>query len=277
MILDISNKEHLPIINMYKKCKGITLVEKYLPKLSQLNKMYVINCIEDWEKVEHEFPIDMMTVRCDCLQGVNGNLPSGQTFSRDRVGQYIKQVKEKVPDAVIILEDMKKGSNERIHTKGGVTLDIKIGDHIYIDYVGPGFDARELCEGKAVHESWNIPWEEVPFMEDNAIKKYKITEVNEKEYIETAKERMQFLIKAFPDKKHEIVESMPKNYNGISMQIFRNIKNEVIFPLWIIHEQLLKDGLENFGVEINIVEDGTLVPMEIAVSERFKIIDSAER
>ncbi|MCI8362002.1 MAG: hypothetical protein HFJ41_02490 [Clostridia bacterium] len=277
MILDIRNKEHLPIINMYKKCKGITLVEKYLPKLSQLNKMYVIDCIEDWEKVEHEFPTDMMTVRCDCLEGINGKLPSGQTFSRNRVEEYIKEVKEKVPNAIIILEDMKKGSNERIHTQGGITLDIKIGDYIYIDYVGQGFDARELCEGKAVHESWNIPWEEVAFMEDTAIKKYKIAEVNTKEYIETAKERMQFLTNAFPDKKNEIVESMPKKYNGISMQIFRDVRDQVIFPLWIIHEQLLRDGLDNFVVEINIVEDGTLVPMEIAVSERFKIIDSIER
>lgn len=277
MILDIKNKEHLPIINMYKKCKGITLVEKYLPKLSQLNKMYVIDCIEDWKKVEDEFPIDMMTVRCDCLEGVNGKLPSGQTFSRNRVKEYIKEVKEKVPNAVIILEDMKKGSNERIHTKGGVTLDIKIGDHIYMDYVGPGFDARELCEGKAVHESWNIPWEEVPFLEDTAIKTYKITEVNSKEYIETAKERIQFLINAFPDKKHEIIETMPKNYKKIDIKIFRDVRNQIIFPLWIIHEQLLRDGLENFGVEVNIVEDGTLVPMEIQVSERFKRIDNIER
>ena len=27
----------------------------------------------------------MMTARCDCPKGVNGKLPSGQTFNRDRV------------------------------------------------------------------------------------------------------------------------------------------------------------------------------------------------
>ena len=30
MILDLNKKEHLPMINMYKKCKGIALVDKYL-------------------------------------------------------------------------------------------------------------------------------------------------------------------------------------------------------------------------------------------------------
>ena len=270
MILDLSKKEHLPMINMYKKCKGIALVDKYLPKLSPLNKMYVINSLEDWEKVEHEFPVQMMTARCDCPKGVNGKLPNGQTFNRDRVRGYIEEVKSAVPDAVIILEDMKSGSNERIHTQGGVNLDIQIGDYVYIDYVGPGFDCRELCTGKAAHETWNIPWNEVPFLKDSAITKYKTSEISQEEYVETAKERILFLIKAFPDRKEEILQTMPKRYNGISRQIFRDVREQVIFPLWLQHEQLLRDGLGSFGVEVNVVEDGTLVPMEIEVPDRFK-------
>ena len=270
MILDLSKKEHLPMINMYKKCKGIALVDKYLPKLSPLNKMYVINSLEDWEKVEHEFPVQMMTARCDCPKGVNGKLPNGQTFNRDRVRGYIEEVKSAVPDAVIILEDMKSGSNERIHTQGGVNLDIQIGDHVYIDYVGPGFDCRELCTGKAAHETWNIPWNEVPFLKDSEITKYKTSEISQEEYVETAKERILFLIKAFPDRKDEILQTMPKRYNGISRQIFRDVREQVIFPLWLQHEQLLRDGLGSFGVEVNVVEDGTLVPMEIEVPDRFK-------
>lgn len=270
MILDLNKKEHLPMINTYKKCKGIALVDRYLPKLSPLNKMYVINSMEDWKKVENEFPIQMMTARCDCPKGINGKLPNGQTFNRDRVRGYIEEVKSAVPDAVIILEDMKSDSNERIHTQGGVNLDIQIGDHVYMDYVEPGFDCRELCIGKAVHETWNIPWEEVPFMKDSAIQKYKTMEVSQREYTETAKERALFLIKAFPDRKDEILETIPKRYNGISRQIFRDVREQVIFPLWLQHEQLSKDGLRSFGVEVNIVEDGTLVPMEIQVPDRFK-------
>ena len=183
---------------------------------------------------------------------------------------YIEEVKSAVPDAVIILEDMKSGSNERIHTQGGVNLDIQIGDHVYIDYVGPGFDCRELCTGKAAHETWNIPWNEVPFLKDSAITKYKTSEISQEEYVETAKERILFLIKAFPDRKEEILQTMPKRYNGISRQIFRDVREQVIFPLWLQHEQLLRDGLGSFGVEVNVVEDGTLVPMEIEVPDRFK-------
>lgn len=160
---------------------------------------------------------------------------------------------------------------------GGILLDVKIGDHIYIDYVGPSFDCRELCTGKAAHETWNIPWDEVPFMKDSAIHKYKTSEISQEQYIETAKERMLFLVKAFPDRKDEIINTMPKRYNGISRTLFRDLRNQVIFPLWLQHEELSRNGLNNFGVEINVVENGKLVPMEIDVPDRFKIKDNKER
>lgn len=270
MILDLDKKEHLPMINMYKKCKGIALINRYLPELNPLNKMYVINSLEDWEKVEGEFPVQMMTARCDCPKGINGKLPNGQTFHRDRVRGYIEEVKSAVPDAVIILEDMKSGTNERIHTQGGTNVEFKIGDYVYIDYVGPGFDARELCLGKAVHESWNIPWDEVIFMKESAMSLYKTYEIVPREYIETAKERIQFLIEAFPNRKEEIFQSMPPKYTRMNKQIFRDIIEKIIIPLYIQHEQLSREGLRSFCVEINIVEDGTLVPMEIEVPDRFK-------
>ena len=277
MILDLSKKEHVPLINQYKKCKGISLVEKYLPELSPLNKMYVINSEEDWKKVKDEFPINMMTVRCDSPRGIEGKLPEGQTFHRDRVNQYIRDVKKLVPDAVIILEDLKEGTNERIHTRGGFNLDIKIGDYVYIDYAGPSFDCGILCRGKGSHESWAVPWEEVPFMNDSAVRKYKRTEINETQYIETAKERIKFLLHAYPDKKDEIFETVPKRYNGIDINIFRDLMDKVIFPLYIRHEELSRDGMNHFGVELNVVQDGRLVPFEIDVPERFKEKESQER
>lgn len=270
MILDLNNQAHIPLINMYKKCKGISLVNKYLPNLSPLNKMYVINSLEDWEQVETKFPEHMMTIRCDSPKGVNSKLPSGQTFDRSRVPNYINLVKSAVPDAVLILEDMKPGTNERIHTKGGVNLDIKIGDYVLMEYVGPSFDCRELCTGKATHESWNIPWDELPFMKDNSIRRYKVGTIDQKGYVATAKERLAFLINAFSDKKDEILATMPNSFQGMDINLFRDIRDNVIFPLWMQHEQLSRDGLRHFGVEINVMGNGTLVPMEIDVPERFK-------
>lgn len=107
-------------------------------------------------------------------------------------------------------------------------------------------------------------------MNDSAITKYKTSEMSQKEYVETAKERIAFLVKAFPDREDEIFEAMPKRYKGISRQVFRDVRDQVIFPLWMQHEQLSRDGLSSFGVEVNIIEDGTLVPMEIQIPDRFR-------
>lgn len=54
--------------------------------------MYVIDSLEDWEQIESEFHDTMMTARFDSPKGVNGKLPSGQTFNRDRVKGYIQEV-----------------------------------------------------------------------------------------------------------------------------------------------------------------------------------------
>lgn len=269
MILDLNKKEDIYLINMYKKCKGIALIYKYLPHLNPLNKMYVINSLEDWKKVEYEFPVQTMTVRCDSPRGLDARLPGGQTFHRSKVDNYIKKVKSAVPDAVIILEDMKQDTNERIHTQGGLNLDIKIGSNVYIDYVGPGFDCGELCKGKAAHEVWNIPWDEVPFIKDSAMEKFKVFKINQKEYTETMKKRIDFLLNIYPDRKEEIFKAIPKNFIGITKNIFKNVIDELLICLWLQQEELINDKLNSFGVETNILKNERIIPMEIAIPDRF--------
>lgn len=279
MILDFSKKENVTLLNKYKKCRGIILVDRYLPELTPFNKVFIIDSLEDWKKVENQFPRDMITVRCDCPRGIEGKLPEGRTFSRDRVNEYIEEVKSKVPDGVIILEDMKQGTNERLHTKGGINLDIRINEQISIDYAGPSFDCGALTRNNSAHQTWNIPWEDVPFLKDFAINKYKIWQITQDRYVETAKKRIKFLLKENPQNSEEIFETMPKRFSGMEIQVFRDMRDKVIFPLWLQHNRLLHDGLKHFGVEINVVEDGRMVPMEITVPERFKskVIEGDER
>lgn len=270
MILDLAKSQHVPLIYMYKKCKGIALINKYLPHLSPLNKMYVINSEKDWEQVKEEFPADMMTVRCDCPRGVDSRLPEGQTFHRSRVNQYIRDVKSAVPDSVIILQDMKEGTNERIHTIGAFNLDVQIGKRLDIEYAGPCQDCGALSKGKGCYEAWSIPWEDVPFMKDSAVKQYRKRQINQEQYEKLAKERIEFLAGIYPDKIDEIVEAMPKTYDGIKLRTFRDLREQVIFPIYIQQEQLQRDGISHFGVELNVVEDERLVPFEIAVPDRFR-------
>lgn len=78
-------------------------------------------------------------------------------------------------------------------------------------------------------------------------------------------------------KKAEIFATMPKRYNNIDINIFRDLRDKVIFPLYIKHEELLRNGMNHFGVELNVLQDGTLVPFEISVPDRFKKKENQER
>lgn len=302
MLLDYRRKEHIPLMNRYKKVRGINLINQYLPHLNPLEQMYVIDSEEDWAKIEQEFPIDKVTARCDCPLGVNGKLPDGQTFHRDNVRGYIRDVKSAVADGVVILQQMKKGYNERLHTQGGVNLDVVMGEAIRMEYVGPSFDCRELCKGKASHEAWCIPWDEVPFLKESSIGKYKMGEISQVGYKASAEERCSFLMgtflkeylmekhkidnmqqvdhelspeekqalfEAYVAKKKEILAVMPDSYKGVKRQILRDVIAQVIFPLYDQRETLARNGLKHFGVEMNVVEDGTLVPLELSVGDRF--------
>lgn len=304
MILDSRKKEHIPLMSRYKKVKGIMNIFKYLPDLNPNDKLYVIESEQDWEKIKYEFPVDKVTARCDSLIGVNGKLPDGQTFSRDNVKGYIQIVKSAVPDGVVILQQMKPGYSERLHTQGGVNIDSEIGEYIRLEYVGPSFDCRELCKGKAVHESWYIPWEEVPFLREPSMGKYRVGGlIPQDAYLATRDERCTFLlgtfakeylkkhynldnvsqsdikqllqsgrqdfIEAYAAKKQEILGVMPESYNGIRRQILRDVISQVIFPLYDQRLSLYSNGLRHFGVELNVIENGTLVPLELSTGERF--------
>lgn len=171
-----------------------------------------------------------------------------------------------------------------------------------MEYVGPSFDCRELCKGKASHEAWYIPWNEVPFLKESSMGKYKVGEISEVGYKASAEERCSFLMEtflkeylmkhhqiddveqvdskltanerqalvdAYEAKAKEILAVMPHRYKGINRQILRDVISQVIFPLYDQRGTLVRDGLKHFGVELNVVKDGTLVPLELSVGERF--------
>ncbi len=164
------------------------------------------------------------------------------------------------------LED---GTAERVDTAGGVLLDVTMGGTVYMGYTGPCFDCRELTKGKAEHQTWNIPWNELLFFKPSNHKKYLLKTINQDEYRETAIERMKFLIGEYPERRYEIIEKMPGRFEGIKTSMMENVINQVLIPLYMQKSELLQDGLEKFDVELNILKNGKIVPMEICRPERF--------
>ncbi len=85
----------------------------------------------------------------------------------------------------------------------------------------------------------------------------------------TAIERMRFLVSEYPERRYEIVEKMPGKYLPVKPQIMENLIEQVLVPLYMQKEELLKDGLNKFDVELNVLSNGRIIPMEICRPERF--------
>ncbi len=102
-------------------------------------------------------------------------------------------------------------------------------------------------------------------------RKYHKQTIKQDAYIPTAIERIKFLVGEYPERKNEIIEKMPKNYSMIQPQLIENLIESVLVPMYLKKGELLKDGLERFDIELNVLKNGRLIPFEICRPERFII------
>lgn len=289
MYIDIKNNENTQGIKELKKLTGIRLITEFLPSIDCTKQIYVIEDLEDWEKIKDQFT-DIVTCRTDNKIGEMIPPMYGVTIPKEQVPTYINQVKKKEKQVneqgekykpYILCIEMEKGTNERIHTKGGIVLDIIWGQSIKIGYVGPSFDSNEITKGKAEHESWVIPWEKIRYIQENTKeaynqyrKDYMMGSVKQEAYLETAKQRASFLIDQYPEQEAEIIKTMPKEYVPMSQELFQTLRNKVINQLTILKSDFIKRGMNQIGVELNIVPDEKerykLVPFEINIPEIFQ-------
>lgn len=270
MILDIDNPNDTAYFNQLQKGRGIKLIYKYLPKLLVHKRVYVVNTIEEWRQIKDKLP-DTVTVRVDNRNNMPIPLVTGTTRPKDQVEEFFRETMKVEKFPFFLCMELEEGAGERVDTKGGFLIDATIEKNVYIGYTGQEFDCRELTKGKAEHETWMVPWNEILFFKSNNHRKYHINTISQEEYKKSAIERMKFLIREYPSRKNEIIEKMPKRYEPIKPYLLESLIDQVLVPLYERKTELLGDGLNEFDVELNILGNGKLIPMEICRPERFII------
>lgn len=267
-------KEELLELNKYKKLKGILKVEELLPNITPLNGLAVIRSVTEWRKAmkEYNFLNKELSVRFDSNIGVNSKIPGSQTVKTEDVEGLIKRAEQECENWIAIVEDLKDGSNDRITTNGAVNVTLCFNEFLVLEWVGPCFDGRELCSGKAVHQSWKFPWDSILFLKPYAINEttYKLHEASSREYFESAIERANFLCNSFKSRKREIISRIPNELVKMPTFLFEEILNGIIIPLYEKNKEFRKLGNKEITVEVMITEKNELIPMEIGLYERFK-------
>lgn len=273
MIYNMYDTKDVEELSKLRKTPGIQLTKKYLPRIDANIQGYVVNTLEEWQEIKDRFP-EIVTCRTDSRIDLENINQHGATRPKDGIDDYIIEVSNKFKNPYFICLELEEGTNERIYTQGGFVLDCTVGEDIKIGYCGPGFDCGEITKGLSEHESWVIPWNASSITNPNTVNEFRINKISDKEYRKSVVNRMVFLIKEYPYRKKEICDEFFANkahYSGITPELFETLQKEVLIPIYRSQKDLIYDGLNHFGIEINVVKDNRLVPFEIETPAIFKV------
>lgn len=198
--------------------------------------------------------------------GVEGNF-----VKKTEVEAYIKRVKQSNPKGAVLCIDTEEGTQEKVKTDGAFNIYLEMYDKVYIDFLGKGFDMGAITKGKENHEAWVIDWKDILFVTPKNMNRYRKSIISNEDYLNSARRRLQHLINIGYNKE-QIQGKIPSIYTPMPLSIKEMLLNEIIFPLYCKKEDLVRDGLNSFGVQGMII-NSKLFPIEFNRRERFAIKD----
>ena len=242
----IKKKEDINQIKKYHRAKDMVNIQLYFPGLSPVDDLAIVTDEEDYLSHQKELK-DLTSIR-------NGNPITEPCMESIPVREdhpdiidVIKKVKEINPKGVVILFHLNTKKTERYEREAGISVGISLGNKVYIDAVGHGFDGREVLKGISCHERYTIPWNELRRVNQDNFKEYRTYLINPSQYLETRKERINYLISCGLEKE-KIEENIPKEYQEIPDYIWLSIIKDILKVLEKEEDVLRKAGFYEFNI-----------------------------
>ena len=256
-------------ISKYGKAKGFLLAKRYnLPTFSNffiIENEDEVQALLDTYKNQNDF--------CMRSDAKIGDVPigvGGQNGNRKTIFDFIKKVRKKSNElgssGVAIIYWNEGDFCPTYEIEGSFYLDYRTQKELLIDYIGKGWDGSYLSHGSACHETYAIPWEDILFLNDNNIRKYRRQVVSQSAYEDLRTIRINELVKCGVSR--EVAEkSIPRVYNGINNEYFRQVINRVLVPMYDSRE--LQRYYKEY-IPIVQIENGKVIVPEVILPERLK-------
>ena len=234
-----SREKDLKEILKFHRAKDMINIMKYFPGLSPVETLAVVTSKEDYLK-NRDLLKELTSIR-------NGN-PTSELCMKSI------PVKEINPDILEVMDEVKKDNkkgvlilfklgispSERYERYAGMSIGISLGNNIYIDAVGRGFDGREVLKGISCHERYIIPWSDIRRVNIGTFKDYRTYLTNDKDYKESRIERINYL-KSCGIEENIINEKIPEEYEEIPDFIWLDVIKNIIKVLEK-EEDILRDN-----------------------------------
>lgn len=266
-MFNINNEDDIFKMMNYHRTKDMINLITYFPELSPIRNLTIVESIEDYRK-NYDFCKKLFCIRNDTLI----TKPSMISVEVPRINPdfegVLKKIKELDPDGVLVLFDLCHEPSERYDRYAGISIGVSVGNGIYIDAVGRGFDGREVSKGIVTHERYYIPWFDIRNCNINNFKKYRIYVIPNDEYKVSRNERIKF----FTDlglKAEEVSLYIPEQYSDIPDFIWLDVIKNLIKKLDNMEEELKSAGLYEFAISGH-TEGKKFLPWQLFDKSRYK-------
>ena len=242
----IDNEKDIPYILKYHRAKDMVNLIKYFPGLSPVKKLVVILDEDDYLKnigkieginiIRNGNPVSEISMESITIKNMN----------QDRL-DALKIIKNTNENGVLILFSVENEISNRYERYAGISIGVSLGNAVYIDAVGKGFDGNEVTKGISCHERYTIPWSDLRKLCIENFKEYNTYVIDNKDYLDTREKRISFLLKRNVE-RNVLEKSIPKEYKPIPDFIWLDVIKNVIKPLLKNEEFLKADGFYEFNI-----------------------------
>ena len=270
MILNSENANDMNEMMLYGKTKGMILVKKFFPEFFIYDRIIIFQTIDDWNKIANQLS-NIFFLRADTkIKNKKGVYVVGRWSNKQHVKEFVSEVNKQNSKAVIVyLEEKILNQDELIYTQAAFNIHFDLNKYIYIDYVCPCFDASDITRGKATHQSWKIPFDEIAFLTSKTINKYNTFTISDEAYQDSWKARKIKMFSEHPNRVEEI-KNIDNKFVKCPNSILDLIIDKIILSIYIrINDLKIYVGNE-FGVQFNITGIDTIEVYEINRPERIK-------
>ena len=228
----------------YHRANDMMNLIRIFPDLSPVDHIVIITDEEDY--INNKEIIDNMSgirngnpITEPCMKSVPAKVED-----EDKL-EILRRVKKVNEEGVLILFHLNLTQSERYNRYAGICVAVSLGNNIYIEAVGKGFDGREVQKGICCHERYLIPWQDIRGLTIENFKDYRSYIINQTDYLKTREERIKYLVTC-GIKEKEI--TIPKQYSEIPNFIWLDVITNVIKPVYNDEYYLRAENYKEFHI-----------------------------
>lgn len=244
-MLSIKNSNDLAKMMGYYRTSDMIKLFILFPDVTPVSDIVLVESYDDYIN-NKEFFDSFNNYRIDTLKGRKLINIEGRGGKADW-GSIIKQIKDIDPLGVLLLFKVWTVPSERYERYAGISIRVDVGDGVYIDAVGRGFDGREVSKSICVHERYYISWRDLRRCNVEDFKKFQIYQISQDDYLETRNERINFLV-SIGISKEVVEEFIPIMYSEIPLFIWKSVICMILKRLEDMEEELRMYNLSTFAI-----------------------------